>query len=84
MDWLEELKNMAPIKIPEDAINSFAFPGELNAMYGLKGSNHPASQWKRTDEYRENVSQGVLMKQWKDNDVRRTEWPSWINWKRYS
>lgn len=72
MDWLEELKNMSyPPGPPEDAINSFGFPGKLNAMYGLKGLNHPASQWERTDEYRENVSQGVLMKQWKDNDVRR-------------
>ena len=73
MDWLKELKNMGPIEIPEDAINSLAFPGELNAMYGLIGLNHPASQWHKTrpDEWVKNVSQGVSMKQWKNNDVRR-------------
>ena len=71
MDWLEGLKNMESQEIPEDAVNTCSYPGDMNAMYGLKGKDHPGGQWIRTDEWIENVRQGVLMKQWKDNPVRR-------------
>jgi len=50
------------MEIPEDAIEN-----------GLGMINDLAIEWHKTrpDEWVENVSQGVSMKQWKDNDARR-------------
>jgi len=45
--------------------------GPDNPMYGLKGKNHPSSNFCRDDTYRKNLSEAVMTKQWKENDKRR-------------
>ena len=61
MDWLEELKNMGPLEIPEDAIEN-----------GLGMINDLAIEWHKTrpDSWLEGMRVSGL-KQWKDNDARR-------------
>ena len=61
MDWLEELKNMGPLEIPEDAIEN-----------GLGMINDLAIEWHKTrpDSWLEGMRVRGL-KQWKDNDARR-------------
>ena len=73
LGYFPELKHIKN-EIPEDENvrgGGFCFWGEDNAMYGLRGSEHPASQWERTEQYCDNVRDAVLTKQWKDNDSRR-------------
>jgi len=53
-------KNTGPLtNISDGGIGGIKLCGEENPMFGLTGSNHPASQWERTPEYWDHVSNSL-------------------------
>ena len=54
-------KNTGPLlNLTDGGENGPMLVGEKNAMFSLRGKNHPASKWQRTEEYWKHVSESLM------------------------